>query len=167
MTLALRPLARADLPLVDRWFRAPHAAPWFGSRDVAYLEDVLAGAEPIHAFIVTWDGEPIGFVEWSRFGDFPEMARNYEVTDPDAANCDILLGEERFTGRGLGPALVEMLLFQQIFADPRVTTCVIDPHEANVRAIRAYEKAGFRFVRRVIDDEDGVPLHLMERHRSP
>jgi RimJ/RimL family protein N-acetyltransferase len=40
---------------------------------------------------------------------------------------------------------------------------VIDPHEANAAAIRAYAKAGFRYVRTVVDPEDAtIRLHLMQ-----
>jgi aminoglycoside 6'-N-acetyltransferase len=92
------------------------------------------------------------------------MRSCYEVSDPEAINCDVLLGE--MAHRGLGPGLIRQFLREVAFADPAVTVCVIDPHASNARAIRAYEKAGFRFVRRVIDFEDKVPLHLMELTRA-
>jgi aminoglycoside 6'-N-acetyltransferase len=171
--LSFRPLAAADVPALADWYYAPHARPWFGkdrSRDsiVEEFTGYLAGSEPINSFIVDYADQPIGLVQWVRMGDFPEAMRGYEVTDPDVVNCDILIGEPEFVRRGLGAPLVLRFLDEVVFTDPRFVTCLIDPEQANTAAIRAYEKAGFTFVRTVIDHEDAkTRLHLMELRRSP
>jgi len=43
---------------------------------------------------------------------------------------------------------------------------VIDPETDNHRAIRAYEKAGFRFVRAVPEDTEGGSVYLLELSRA-
>jgi RimJ/RimL family protein N-acetyltransferase len=168
--LSLRPLGPDDLPQLHAWFRQDHVRPWFGERS---MEDVreeyeayFDGRELVTPFVVLLGSRPIGMVGWSRFGDFPEMMESYEVDDPDAANCDILIGDLASTRRGIGPRVIDLLLREHVFADPRITSCIIDPHEDNARAIRAYEKAGFRYLRTVRDHEDGRALHLMELRRE-
>jgi aminoglycoside 6'-N-acetyltransferase len=168
--LSLRPLRAADLALLHGWFQKDHVRPWFGERT---MEDVLEEhtaylerRELVSPLVVCLAGREIGVVSWSRFGDFPEMMEAYEVDDPNAANCDLLLGELDTTRRGLGPAVIELLLREHVFAAPRITCCIIDPHEANAHALRAYEKAGFRHLRTVKDPEDGRPLQLMLRVRA-
>jgi RimJ/RimL family protein N-acetyltransferase len=51
----------------------------------------------------------------------------------------------------------------ELFADPRVTRVQADPSPANGRAIRCYEKSGFRRVREIATP-DG-PALLMHRDR--
>lgn len=166
-----RPLTEGDLPLVFRWFDAPHARASFGDRlagvDVTaeYLEQI-AGRSPSRAFIVTLGGRPIGMVEWERMGDSPEFQRCYQVSDPDTANCDVLIGEEGAAHRGLGPEVIRAFLARVVFADPRITSCVIDPMTDNSIAIRAYEKVGFRFIRALADDGEGNSVYLMELSRG-
>lgn len=168
--IAFRPLALGDLPRLHAWFQAPHVVPWFGERT---LEDVveeyteyIERRVPIEALVVELDARPIGMVSWGRFGDFSEMMRGYEVDDASAANCDVLLGEPDVIHRGLGAPLLVRFLRAHVFADPRTTQCIIDPHAENVIAIRAYAKAGFRPLRHVNDHEDGRLLALMSLRRE-
>lgn len=165
---SFHPLTRGDLGDLHRWMHLPHARDTFGHWTFEAVEEVygnsIDGVEPFHAYTVRAEGRGIGMMSWNRFRDFPEMRSCYEVPDPEAINCDVLLGE--MAHRGLGPGLIRKFLREVAFADPAVTACVIDPHATNTSAIRAYEKAGFRFVRRVIDFEDKVPLHLMELTRA-
>src|SRR5437762_13148340 len=90
--LSFRPLAVDDLPALHAWFNAPHARRWFGKKGASLagvIEEFtgyLAGSEPIHSFIVSHAGRPIGLLQWVRMGDFPDAMRGYEVTDPDTVN---------------------------------------------------------------------------------
>jgi aminoglycoside 6'-N-acetyltransferase len=168
-------MTAADVPGLWAWFDAPHARRWFARERTATsiveeFNGYLAGSEPIRCFIASYGGRPIGLMQWTRFGDFPLQMNGYEVTDPDAVNIDVLIGDPAYVRQGLGAPLVLRFLDEVVFpADPRFQTCVIDPERANTAAIRAYAKAGFAFVRTVLDPEDGkTPLHLMElRRRRP
>lgn len=163
-----RPLETSDLSLLHAWMQLPHARATFGHWTLdAVREDYgssIEGRVPFYAYVVLADARPIGMMSWNRFRDFPEMRECYRVDNPNAVNCDVLLGE--MAHRGLGAGLVRKFLREHPFADASVDACVIDPHATNAIAIRAYEKAGFRFVREVIDFEDGVALHLMELSRA-
>ena len=161
-----------DLPLLYRWMNAAHARSWFGER-VGSLEEVTAeysdyihGRVPIFAYVVMHGARPIGMFTWERLVDFPEVMSLYGVSDPGAANCDVLIGDPDYAHRGLGAPLVRRFLAEVMFADARVTCCVIDPEVDNTIAIRAYEKAGFHWVRTAPDDGDGKPVYLMELARA-
>lgn len=83
------------------------------------------------------------------FGPQPEGTRG----------LDQFIGEADMLGRGHGSAFIRSFSDRLLAAGtPRV---VIDPDPANARAIRAYEKAGFRRDR-VLDTPDG-PALLMVR----
>jgi RimJ/RimL family protein N-acetyltransferase len=170
-SIDFRPLTEADLPSLVAWTHAPHAATWFGggwTRELVEEEYIPAirGDVPIHAYVVLLEGRPVGMMQWERFGDAPGMARLYGVDDPWAINCDVILGDAGAAHRGLGPLAIRVFLERIAFADPRVTSCVIDPVPDNAIAIRAYEKAGFRFLRAAPEDGEGNALYLLELRRD-
>ena len=105
-------------------------------------------------------------ISWERFGDSPDFMRTYAVDDPDAVNCDLLIGEVDFAHRGLGGPMLRRFLREVVFSDPRFTTCIIDPQPENASAIRAYEKAGFCHVRTMPDDGEGNAVYLMKLRRA-
>ena len=161
--LRFRPLGYADLALLHRWLNEPHVKPWFHGGPpladvVAEYSAYIDGREPIAAFLVSYGERPIGMMNWQRCGDFPDFMGLYQIEDPNAANCDVVLGEPEFVHRGLGPLLIRRFAREVIFADPCITTLIIDPERGNASAIRAYEKAGFRFLRFIDDDGEGKPL---------
>lgn len=149
----------------------PHAKRWFSKgrsleEVVAEYTGYLDGVEAIFSYVVSYEGREIGLMQWVWFGDHEWLMRAYGVDDPNATNCDVLIGDPDFVGRGLGPMLVLRFLGDLVFSNPRATTCIIDPEPDNQIARRAYEKAGFRFLRWVADDGDGSPVNLLELRRD-
>jgi RimJ/RimL family protein N-acetyltransferase len=170
VALRFRPLELEALPLLHRWMHSPHAERWWGRERslgevIAEYSAHITGRVPIYPFMVWYDAAPIGLVEWVRFGDFPELMKVYQLDDPDAVGCDVLIGEECFAHHGLGGPMVTRFLRDFPFRNPKHNACYIDPEKENLIAIRAYEKAGFRFVRDATD-EDGSPIHLMGLTRA-
>ena len=79
--------------------------------------------------------------------------------DPGAPGIDQFLADETQLGRGLGTRMIRSFV-AQLFADPGVTRVQTDPSPQNARAIRCYEKAGFRRVAEV-DTPDGRALLMI------
>ncbi|MGE3147576.1 MAG: GNAT family N-acetyltransferase [Pseudorhodoplanes sp.] len=149
----------ADLPLVQSWLRAPHVTQWWGEPDEQF--GLVSGdlEEPaMDQFIVFHAERPFGYIQcyaltaWNTgFGPQPDGTRG----------IDLLIGEADMAGRGHGSAFIQAFVETQLAAGiPRVVT---DPDPRNLRAIRTYEKAGFR-KDRLVDTPDGVSL-LMVRDR--
>jgi RimJ/RimL family protein N-acetyltransferase len=76
---------------------------------------------------------------------------------------DFFLAHANCLNKGLGTAVVQAFV-AKLFDDPSITRMQADPAPANHRAIRCYEKAGFRRIQEV-DTPDGVAL-LMVCERS-
>ncbi|MFO0563384.1 MAG: GNAT family N-acetyltransferase [Polyangiales bacterium] len=167
-----RPLTRGDFSTLLRWFNAPHAARWY-CREGMTLDEleqeygpIVDRTIPIRAHIVGYQGREIALIEHEKLGAFDEIRRHYRVDDPNTCNCDVIIGEPSLAHRGVGPAMIRAHLERFIFAQPEVRSIVIDPLVDNFIAIRAYEKAGFRFVRSVADDGEGAAVYLLELTRE-
>lgn len=166
-SIGFRPLRRADLPLLHEWLARPHVAAWWG--EPPSLAEVEAeygprvdGGTDVRPYLALLDGEPIGYaqsyvVAGSGDGWWPDEH------DPGVRGIDQFLADESRLGRGLGTAMVRAFV-ERLLADPAVTRVQVDPAPENGRAIRSYEKAGFRAVG-VVDTPDG-PALLMHRERE-
>jgi RimJ/RimL family protein N-acetyltransferase len=168
MTITFRPLTVADLPLLHEWLARPHVAEWWKSGgSLADIESEFGpltdeGTSSTRGYIALRDGTPIGFIQsyvamGSGEGWWPDER------DPGVRGIDQFLAHEHQLGRGLGTAMVRAFV-ERLFLDPAVTRVQTDPSPHNPRAIRCYEKAGFRKVAEV-DTPDGRAL-LMIRDRQ-
>jgi aminoglycoside 6'-N-acetyltransferase len=157
---AFHPMSSADLPLIRRWLATPEVVRWWGDPSEQYA---LVSGDLDHPdmdqFIVALGEHPFGYIQsyplstWNQgFGAQPTATRG----------IDQFVGEPGMIGCGHGSSFIRQ------FADallsngtPRVVT---DPDPANIRAVRAYEKAGFERDR-LVDTPDG-PALLMVRNLS-
>lgn len=160
-----RPLSRGDLPAMASWLARPHVAQWWTPESFdelrAHYEPVIAGVGTTRAYVVLLDGEPAGFIQSyvaldSGDGWWPDES------DPGVRGIDQFLARESDLGRGIGTAMVRRFC-ELLFADPAVTRLQVDPAPANVRAIRCYEKAGFRAAREVVTPDGPALLMRLER----
>jgi len=150
-----RPLTAADLPLVTAWLTRPHVAEWW--------EGPLALEPGLRQFVALLDGKPFGYVQAYQAVACHADGWWVDVTDPGVHGIDQFLADEARLGRGLGAEMVRAFV-SELFADPRVTRVQVDPSPANSRAIRSYEKAGFRRVHEIVTpDGPALLMHLDRR----
>lgn len=110
----------------------PETSPWW-SRDPETIKRWFADPD-YHVLVIEEDGTPAGIVAFE------------EVDDPDyhSASMDISL-LACCVGRGLGGEALR-LLGRWLIGERGHHRLTIDPAASNARAIRAYEKVGFRRV---------------------
>ena len=132
---------------------------------IAEYQLAIRGDDPTDYFVVELDGRPIGEIQSYLIDDEPEYAAMLELGRP-AFGIDLFIGEPELIGRGHGPALIRAFLRDVGFSRYGVDLSVIGPATNNVAAIRAYEKAGFRFLKNYLEPETREPPHyLMELSR--
>ena len=145
--VVLRPLRADDAPRLAELASDPAVSRWWPGLDEAELLEKAEG-EPNEAFFaVLLDGEPIGLVQY------------HEETDPDYrhAGIDLFVGAP-YQDRGLGTDAVRAVA-RHLVHDRGHHRLTIDPVAHNARAIRSYEKVGFRRVgtmREYQRDPDGT-----------
>lgn len=149
--LWLRSMTAADLDLVRAWMTEPHVAKWYLSgstidQELDDLEKCVTDEEPTHALVVVEDGRDIGWCQWYRCADYPEHAQAVGA-QPDDIGLDYALGDPAWIGRGVGTALIGVLVAHIRTRHPGAGL-IADPEAANRASRRALEKNGF-----VLQDE--------------
>lgn len=158
--VVLRPLAEGDVerivelgadPEVERW--------WRGLTHEHVLEKARGEDEGVAVFAIVADGEVVG------------MIQSHEETDAEyrSAGIDLFLGAP-YHDRGLGTDAVRTMA-RHLIHDRGHHRLTIDPAAHNERAIRCYEKVGFKRVGIMreywLDAEgvwrDGLLLDLLAR----
>ena len=145
--VTLRPLVAADVPRLAEIAAEPEVARWWLGLTEQDLIEKAGPNEDGFVFAVELDVELIG------------LAQADEETDPDYrhASIDLFLTTSRH-GQGLGADTVRTLA-RWLFAERGHHRITIDPAVANGRAVRSYERVGFKRVgvlRRYERGPDGI-----------
>jgi RimJ/RimL family protein N-acetyltransferase len=155
--LAFRPLTPDDYPLLLDWLQRPHVKEWWDDGDDT-LEQVAAhysypDAERFNLLYretATEKARPIGYFQ-------------YYLEEEGVVGIDQFIGEADLLNRGLGTAAVRAFL-QLVIARENPRRIILDPEPENARAIRCYEKVGFRHYE-TVPTEDGKQADMMKIDR--
>lgn len=151
-----RDVVREDFPLLAKWLAEPHIAKWWGEADEE-LESIAESMTSIETrpMIVELEGRPIAYLQY--YDPHLEEGHPYQDQPKGTLGIDISIGPPDLVGIGHGSAIIRQFV-ADLFAGG-AKRIVIDPDPENLAAIRAYEKAGFRFV----DTRTSIygPAHFM------
>lgn len=164
MPFTFKRLREDDLPLLHEWRNRPHVvAIWDG--DPPTLEEIrqkylprITGSSDVVPYIASLDGEATGYVQ-SYVAVETEEGWWSGQHDRGVLGIDLFLADGERLGQGLGTRMVRAFV-GHLFRDPEVHTIQVDPAPDNPRAIRCYEKAGFRPVGE-ITTPDGPALYML------
>jgi aminoglycoside 6'-N-acetyltransferase len=153
-----RAMSAADLPLIRQWLEMPQVTQWWGNA-AKQFELISADLEhsAIDQFIIEVNNRPFAYLQCYDPAAWP--ANGFGAQPQGTRGIDQFIGEADMIGRGHGSAFVGAFVDSQLTAG--TTRMITDPDPANARAIRAYEKAGFR-KDRIVDTPNG-PALLMVR----
>ncbi len=163
-----KPVTRGDLALLDGWLREPHMREWWGEPDeeIALIRDMIEDRDTTRPFLIRVDGRPVGYIQYWFLGhhqnqewleDHPWLA----AFPSHAIGIDLSIGDAALLGKGLGS--LALRLFARNLYQSGYSVILIDPDPDNHRAIRAYEKAGFRPVPN-LEGMTGDDVLIMQFH---
>lgn len=155
------------LPDLLRWLGDPDVRPWYdeGELTAANIAERFAPRAGIHCYVIVIDDQPAGYIQTYRIGDEPEYQQQIDV-DPDAVATDLFIGEAAYRNRGWGTVVLRVFLERIVFGEMGASLAMIAPDPKNLRAVRSYEKVGFRQAKTVyVEDEHpgntGVELIML------
>lgn len=164
-----------DYRLMAKWLTDERVLEFYEGRDrphpyetvVKKYRPRVVGDSPIRACIIIYRGRATGYVQYYPVLD----AREYGLEEAAGTyGIDLFIGDPRYWNRGIGSQALSALVDYLLRLNAR--RIVIAPHTDNLRAIRAYEKCGFRELKVLPDYElhEGIRrdalLMLLERPQS-
>lgn len=159
MAYDFRPVTPTDIHLLRTWRERPHVSRWWGPSEIEPAEESLGDAR-IAMWIVAHEGRPFAYAQdYDVHGWSPHP---FSHLPPGSRGIDQYIGEPDMLDRGHGSAFVRAHCDRLLAAGaPAIGT---DPHPDNLRARRAYVKAGFVLTGEPRETRWGIAV-LMERWR--
>ena len=141
--IRLRPVSDADWPLIRGWLGRADIERWWGPKASSEAAVIMAmSSEQAICRMIMADGESVGYahaVDAMLWGEtLPDGLA------PGTWDIDLFIASPKFRGQGLGQRALG-LIRDEVFATTLAVAVCIFASIANERAVRAYEKAGFRW----------------------
>lgn len=157
--IVFKKLTEDDMPLFMSWVKKPYVQDtWFvdGYESIDKYSQNIDGNGYDYAFIIYLDNKAIGYMQCSDLYAYRTKCTNpkglFTNEQPGTFCLDLFIGEEQYLNKGYGTQIV-MEFVVKLLQDFKATKILIDPACSNKRAIRCYEKAGFKIIRK---EHDGV-----------
>ena len=157
--IQLRLATTANLHLLQHWHQQPHVVAAVGD-EWGWETELARNPDWREQLIAELDGLPIGFVQ--IIDPAREDSQYWGCIAPGHRAIDIWIGDEADLGLGFGTRIMKQAIARG-FADPTVTTVLVDPHEGNERARRFYERLGFEYVVRRCCGDDRCFVYRLTR----
>lgn len=153
--------------MIGDWMTRPHWRAWWGDPDVelGYVRDMIEGRDTTEPFVFSIDGKAMGYIQMWRIADnrvepwLTEAPWLADVPD-EAVGVDLSIADADNLSKGLGSRVLRA--FVKRLRSQGETYILIDPDPNNRRAVRAYEKAGFRPIPAHKGREDVLLMRHME-----
>ncbi|MCM3736802.1 acetyltransferase [Bacillus cytotoxicus] len=149
--LSIRYVTENDVQTLSNWLLNPEVLRFYEGRDKPQSpqqvqERYISSSEDSNKkCIVEYKNEPIGYIqmypldlEWKSLYGYDERENVWEM--------DQFIGETAYWNRGIGTGLVQAII-TYIVNELGAAAIAMDPRVRNERAIRCYEKCGFRKVK--------------------
>ncbi len=179
MNITFIPLAESHFLLLMKWLQAPHVKMWW-DQDVQWTPELIKEKygyyvnvsklvhnnhgkleqKPIHAYIICLSDIPIGYIQYYNVHDFTrDQYQDVSELPKSCAGLDWYIGEIEFVGKNIGSKALALFLDKHVFQ--KFDYVFVDPDAANMAAIKAYEKSGFRKMK----DQKGIGEIWMIREK--
>jgi aminoglycoside 6'-N-acetyltransferase len=139
---SFRRMTAADLAMVKRWLETPAVREWWVDADgqpSEPLDEEDLDDEHVATWIVSHKGTPFAFIQ--DYDPHAFACHHFGYLPLGSRGIDQFIGEPEMIGHGHGSSFIRAHAESLLKAGaPAIGT---DPHPGNIRAIRAYEKAGF------------------------
>lgn len=147
--LKVRKLEVKDNFILSKWLSDPSVLEFYEGRDnpfdIEKVNDVFYNPEDDTVkCIVEFDGSEIGYIQYYKLDS--DTKNVYGYLNENIYGIDQFLGEVKYWNKGIGTLLVTSMV-KFLNDHKKADRVVMDPQVRNERALRCYEKSGFKKVK--------------------
>ena len=143
--LKIRVFEDNDIILMKTWLNKEHVRKWYEDPN-DWLTEIYRRFDKfsfVNHFIALYDNKPIGFCQYytcadaneTWYGDIP-LAGSYSI--------DYLIGEENYLGKGIGKAIIDLLV-KEVFSLNEAQRIIVLPEIENTASCKSLLANGFTF----------------------
>jgi aminoglycoside 2''-phosphotransferase len=169
--IRIRELTECDFPLMLKWLTNESVLEFYSGRDKKYTIDSIKEhyskklKDEIIRVIIEFNNVPIGYGQIFKLYDNLYNEYQYPKSLSVVYAMDQFIGEPEYWNKGIGTEYINLIL-DFLRKERQSDAVVLNPHQNNIRAIKCYEKAGFKIIKELPQHEmhEGkkVDCYLME-----
>ena len=169
--ICLRLLTEQDKNLLLKWLTDERVLNYWEGKsavfDLKRIEEEYYTEEDVEIIraIIECDKKSIGYVHMYRLNEELFNEYEYPLTNKVVFGIDQFIGEPEYWDKGIGTKFMKLVL-QYLTKEKNAEIIILDPHADNPRAIRCYEKVGFKKIKFLpkheLHDGEMVDCWLME-----
>ncbi|SMF78936.1 aminoglycoside 6'-N-acetyltransferase [Paenibacillus uliginis N3/975] len=141
-----------DFDLLEKWLNDEEVQDYYEGKGTKYTREQIihkfesraSGKDYVIPCIIEYLDHPIGYIQYYLLTN--QELEEYGANNKDVYGIDLFIGETKHWNKGLGTKTLELVI-KYLFEELQSTAIFIDPQTWNHRAIRCYEKCGFRKVK--------------------
>lgn len=147
--LKVRKLNDNDKHLLVKWLSDSSVLEYYEGRDNAFdlnkVNNVFFDCEEDEVkCIVEFERKAIGYVQYYKIDKITK--ENFGYSFGNIYGIDQFIGETEYWNRGVGTLLVSSVV-SFLYEHEKADKVIMDPQLRNLRALRCYEKCGFKKVK--------------------
>lgn len=149
--LTIRQITPQDAGHLVKWLSDPNVLQWYEGRDRPHTREMVEdtfyqkNGDPVQACIVLYEDQPVGYIQFYPLEAEDRDTYGYDE-DEIIYGIDQFIGEPVYWNKGIGTELVTGIA-EYLTSERGASKVVMDPQTRNERAIRCYEKCGFRKIK--------------------
>lgn len=146
--------------MLTHWDDQPHVIQSDPNDDWNWEEELQRRPPWRKQLIAEVAGRAIGFVQ--IIDPYMEESHYWGNVEQHLRAIDIWIGEEGDLGKGYGTQMIIEAL-RLCFENADVQAVIIDPLKSNVKAIRFYQRLGFKWIEDKFFGDDECAVHRIDR----
>jgi len=150
--VGIRTLEESDKLTLLKWLSDERVLTyWEGKSSIFNLDRInndfyLDPDTSVNKHIIELYNKPIGYLQFYKLDKNGFIEYNYPETKQNVYGLDLFIGEPNFWDKGFGTMFLKLIL-NYLTKEKLANSVIVDPHLNNSRAIRCYEKVGFKKIK--------------------
>ena len=156
--IRIRTLRDEDFTIMFKWLTDERVLEFYGGRDKKYTMESLKEhytekwEDEVFRVIIEYNSIPIGYGQiYKMYGEL-YTDYHYPQTDEIVYGMDQFIVEPEYWSKGIGTQFIK-IIFEFLKKERNANAVILDPRKNNPRAIRAYQKSGFRIIEDLLEHE--------------